>query len=318
MLLIITNKTDLTSDYLILKLIERNIPYLRLNTEEYGDKFEIDISFSDDVDSAILKLNGKEIFIKDITGVYFRRPELPNLENIVSASEIKFAQREMETLFSGYFRLLDYDKWLNHPKYIFSSNNKIEQLSIAKQIGFAIPNTIITKDENTIRLFIENEKSIIAKAIKHGFYSYEDKVYLAFTQEIDENYVENIKDYLSVPMIFQKKINKEYDIRINVIGDNVFATAILSQDNKMSQIDWRVWDVCEKFDLKHEAIKLPFEIEKKCIEINKYFKLNFSAIDMVLDKEGNYIFLEINPNGQWAWIEEKLGYPIRDAIIDFF
>lgn len=318
MLLIITNKTDLTCDYLILRLIERSIPYLRLNTEEYGEKFEINLSFSNNINSALLKVEGNEININEITGVYFRRPALPNLEKLLPSTEIKFAEREIETLFSGFFRLLDYNKWLNHPKYIFGANNKIEQLLIAKQIGFIIPNTIITKDEDTIRLFIDKERNVIAKAIKHGFYTYEDKLYLAFTQEVDENYLVNIKDYLSVPMIFQNKINKDYDIRINVIGNKVFAAAILSQENEMSMVDWRVWDVCEKFEMKHMSIKLPLEIEEQCIAINKYFNLNFSAIDMVLDKEGNYIFLELNPNGQWAWIEEKLKYPLRDTIIDFY
>lgn len=318
MLLIITNKTDLTCDYLILRLIERKIPYLRLNTEEYGDKFEINLSFSTNDNSATIKFEEKEINIEEISGVYFRRPELPNLENILPSSEIKFAEREIETLFSGFFRLLNYNIWLNHPIHIFRANNKIEQLLVAKEIGFIVPNTVISKDEDTIKSFIGKEKNVIVKSIKHGFYSYKDKVYLAFTQEIDENYTENIKEYLSVPMIFQKKIDKEYDIRINVIGNNVFATAILSQEHEMSEIDWRVWDVCEKFELKHVAIKLPTEIEEKCIAINKHFKLNFSAIDMVLDKEGNYIFLELNPNGQWAWIEEKLKYPLRDTIIDFY
>lgn len=318
MLLIITNKTDLTCDYLILRLIERGISYLRLNTEEYGERFEINLSFSNNFNSAFLKFEGKEININEITGVYFRRPGLPNLEKILPYAEIKFAEREMETLFSGFFRLLGSKKWLNHPKYIFGANNKIEQLFVAEQIGFTIPNTIITKEESMIRLFIEKEKNVIAKAIKHGFYTYEDKLYLAFTQEVNENYLTNIEDYLSVPMIFQNKIDKDYDIRINVIGNKVFAAAILSQENEISKIDWRVWDVCEKFEMRHMPIKLPSEIEEWCIAINKYFNLNFSAIDMVLDREGNYIFLELNPNGQWAWIEEKLKYPLRDTIIDFY
>lgn len=318
MLLIITEKADLTSDYLILKLLERKVPFIRLNTEDYLTSFSLDFSINNEQESYLLSNNGKRILLENITGAYFRRPALPNLDRKISPSQIKFAQREMESVLSGFFKLIDESKWLNHPKYIFLSNNKIEQLSIARKIGFSIPNTIITCNKDVIRHFVEKQKSVIAKSVKHGFYAFNDEVYLAFTQQIDDNYLDNIEEYATVPMIIQKRIEKEYDIRINVIGDKVFAAAILSQEYPISQLDWRVWDVCEKFDLKHKQIKLPEDIENSCIAINKHFHLGFSAIDMVLSKSGEYIFLELNPNGQWAWIEENTGYPLRDTIIDFF
>lgn len=318
MLLIITDKTDLTSDYLILKLLERNIPFIRFNTEEYTKRFNLDLSISNEIETFLLSYNGNHVSLNEISGAYFRRPALPNLVGSLCDPDIKFAQREMETVLSGYFRLIDEKLWLNHPKNIFKSNNKIEQLSIAKKAGLSIPKTIITNSPDKIRNFVKDHKSVIAKAVKHGFYTFEDEVYIAFTQEIDDTYMENIECYSNIPMILQNKIQKIYDIRINVISDKVFATAILSQEHQISQIDWRVWDVCEKFDLKQKKITLPKDIEEKCIALNKYFNLNFSAIDMVLNTDGEYIFLELNPNGQWAWIEETVGYPIRDTIIDFF
>ena len=58
-------------------------------------------------------------------------------------------------------------------------------------------------------------------------------------------------------------------------------------------------------------------LEKKCLELNSKLKLNFSAIDFILDVEKRLIFLEINPNGQWAWIEKRLGHNISNAITDF-
>jgi len=317
MLLIITEKSDLTSDYLIVRLLERNIPFIRLNTEDYTTKFGLDLSINNERLSFVLAYNGEHISLQEISGAYFRRPALPNLDGQIIPSQIKFAQREIETFLSGYFKLIDETKWLNHPKYIFLSNNKIEQLEVARKIGFTIPDTLITSNTKAIKLFVKNQKSVIAKAIKHGFYESDDEVYIAFTQQVDNSYLENIDKYATVPMIFQKKIEKVYDIRINVINNKVFATAILSQEHPISQLDWRVWDVCEKFNLRHEPIRLPANIEKKCIAINKHFNLNFSAIDMVLSKTGEYVFLELNPNGQWAWIEEITGYPLRDTIIDF-
>ena len=70
------------------------------------------------------------------------------------------------------------------------------------------------------------------------------------------------------------------------------------------------------FILEHKKHKLPIDIELKCLELTKKLKLNYSAIDLVLDKNGKYIFLEINPNGQWAWIENILKFPISKRIVD--
>lgn len=315
MLLILTEKTDLTTDYLVLRLLERKIPFIRLNTEEYNSKFNISLDYRSD--SFYIQTTKCKVPINDITGVYFRRPALPNLDNIVSEYEVPFVEREIEALFSGFFRLINESLWLNHPKNIFCANSKIEQLKIAKKLGFLIPPTLISCNEDEIIGFIQAESPVVVKAVKHGFYEYNDKIYLAFTHTINQDFINNIGHYLASPMIFQHEIDKAYDIRVNIIGDKVFATALMSQEYDLSKTDWRVWDVCEEFNLKHAAVSLPKDIEEKCIAINHHFKLNFSAIDMVLDKQGNYIFLESNPNGQWAWIEEKVGYPLRDTIIDF-
>lgn len=61
-------------------------------------------------------------------------------------------------------------------------------------------------------------------------------------------------------------------------------------------------------------IKLPDAILNQCISLLKILNLRFGAIDFILDKNGNYIFLEINPNGQWAWIEKQTGYKISNEI----
>lgn len=78
-------------------------------------------------------------------------------------------------------------------------------------------------------------------------------------------------------------------------------------------MDWRQGS---RLDLKHERIELPREIEEKCFALMKCLNLRYGAIDLVCDRKGKLWFLEINPNGQWAWIENLTGYPIAAAIVD--
>jgi hypothetical protein len=318
MLLIITNKSDFTSDFLVLRLKERAIPFLRLNTEDYLKKLKINFDISSENEEIEIIYENTDINLNDITGIYFRRPILPDLDENINDEDLKFAEREIETTLSGAWKLIDDKLWLNNPKYLYLSNNKIEQLKIAKNLGFLIPDTIITTDIKKIRNFFKKHKSIVGKAVKHGFYSSKNKVKIALTQELDNSFIDNLTSYAKIPMIYQEKLEKKFDIRITVVGNDVFPVALYSQEHKVSKIDWRAWDLLENFDLEHKKIKLPKDIHNKCIQITKHFNLNFSAIDMVLTKDNKYVFLELNPNGQWAWIEKKVGYPIRDSIINFF
>ncbi|MCK4636490.1 MAG: hypothetical protein KAT49_01270, partial [Methanomicrobia archaeon] len=142
-------------------------------------------------------------------------------------------------------------------------------------------------------------------------------VQIAPTQKIDKNFIDNISNYAKIPMIFQKRIEKKYDIRVTVIGNQVYATAIHSQEHNETKIDWRLWDMHHDIDLKHSKFDLPKRIVQLCLKITQRFNLNFSAIDLIYSTNNKYYFLEMNPNGQWAWIEEKVGFPIRDSIINY-
>lgn len=183
-------------------------------------------------------------------------------------------------------------------------------------MGFKIPETYIGKNYTRIQSFYKAcSGSMIAKAVKHGFNFDGGKARVAATQKIDEYLLNSIQNYAPIPMIFQRQIDKEYDIRITVIANKVFSTAIESQKHVETMVDWRLSDSYKIF-LKQYAINLPERISDLCINITNHFKLKYSAIDMILGKDGSYYFLEINPNGQWAWIEQLGIHKIRDAIID--
>ena len=76
-------------------------------------------------------------------------------------------------------------------------------------------------------------------------------------------------------------------------------------------------DIREDINLIHSRHELPERLNQKCLDITNKFNLNFSAIDLIYSKDKKYYFLEMNPNGQWGWIEDKVGFPIRDSIIDY-
>jgi glutathione synthase/RimK-type ligase-like ATP-grasp enzyme len=99
-----------------------------------------------------------------------------------------------------------------------------------------------------------------------------------------------------------------------VIGKRVFAVAIDSQSQKEARHDWRRSEVQQ---LPHSPFTLPVDIESKCVDLVEALGLAFGAIDLVLTPEGEFVFLEINPNGQWAWIQQVCPtMPLREALAD--
>lgn len=101
-----------------------------------------------------------------------------------------------------------------------------------------------------------------------------------------------------------------------MVGDKVFACEIHSQENQRTIDDWRHYNFDDLKDVKHLVHKLPSEVQDKCIRMADHFGLNFATFDLVLTPDGKYVFLEMNPNGQWLWIEDLTGLPISEAITD--
>lgn len=116
-------------------------------------------------------------------------------------------------------------------------------------------------------------------------------------------------------MILQELIHKQLDIRVTVVGSSVFATEIHSQNEPESRFDWRAGTVAGQNHAPHE---LPESLRRKCIRLTHSLGLAYSAIDFVLDANGDYFFLEVNPNGEWAWNETRVGFPIADTFVDLF
>jgi len=302
MILIITHKTDFTADFVINKLNQRKINYRRFNCE---DLF---------LSSFTLKFNGSlqySLLGEDhYTSVWFRRTKLPEIENLTSEERF-YILSETDSFFKNLFTTIP-AKWLSEPSSVYRAENKLLQLKTAQKIGFFIPETLITNSKIELREFFkEHSENIIIKPISQTRIQYRESSAFIFTNPVPKSVIEDLEKYDLTPCIFQQNIPKEYELRVTVVGEEVFAAAVYSQEDSETKIDWR------KKKLKFVKTTLPFEIAQLCVRIVKELSLVFGAIDLIKTPEGKYVFLEINPNGQWAWIETQTGQEISEAIINF-
>jgi hypothetical protein len=309
-ILIATNKRDITSDFVVLELRRRNIPFLRLNTEDLP---QCKVTFEPSaVDSWQLTQQDHSYALSSFTAGYYRRPSAPiPVSEIADPIAQEYCVSEWSAVLRSLWNALE-GRWLNSPFAILRAEDKPRQLAVATGLGFRVPETIITNDQQAAVGFAE-QRSIVGKPLRQALLERGESGEVIFTSRLSRADLADADTVSLAPCIFQREIIKKCDVRVTVVGSNVFAVAIASQATDDTATDWRKGS---NPDLVHESIELPTELAERCVALAQSLDISFGAIDLVLDQSEQYWFLEINPNGQWAWIERRTGLPITRAIVD--
>lgn len=256
--------------------------------------------------------------IEEIKSAWFRRPEYPQAAAELPQWQMKFVQDESRAaLYSLYSTLPCF--WMNHPfiSVRLLEHNKLYQLDVAQQLGLTVPETIITNDTAELLAFCrECGGSLAVKCIQgHAYRERKTKTAFGlFTSRVTFDELAAQEESIAyAPVFAQRYIPKKIELRITVVGERFFSCAIHSQESERTKHDWRNYDF-EK--VRHEPYELPKEIEAKLRELMRFWRLSFGALDMIVTPSGEYVFLEINPGGQWGWIEDLAGLPISRAIAE--
>ena len=309
MILLVTNRRDITMDYVVAELRRREIPFYRLNTELLPQA--ICTMSGKDRRSWSICIDGKKVRGEEIKAAYFRRPGAPVASDKVEGlGEKRYIEAEWGSFLKSLYMRLD-GFWLSGPTQIFLAEDKPRQLILAHELGFEIPEVTITNDWASVKQITDQHKAV-GKPLREALLSGEGERVM-FTSRINGVKESDAASIALAPFIAQREILKKYDVRVTVVGKKTFATAIWSQANEETEVDWRQGS---RIDLKHERIELDQFLQQRCVDLVGALGLKFGAIDFICDQEDKLWFLEINPNGQWAWIENLTGYPISKAIVD--
>lgn len=308
MILVVTSKRDLTSDFIVLELQRKGLPYLRLNTEDvpkgtFHCRPGLDDAWNFDFE-------GVSFSLSQVKAAYFRRPGMPEPLSEVNEAEKAYSLSEWHAALQSLYWAIG-ERWLNAPHAIALAENKVRQITLARSLGFQVPETFVGNAPAAARAFAAGG-GIIGKPLRNAVVQGAHSDRVVFTSRV---LIDVHTDPLSIracPLILQREIKKQYDVRVTVVGDQVFAATIDSQCNPETEVDWRNTSTP---DLSHSAYSLPPEVNERCVALTRKLGLRFGALDFVLDPEGQLWFLEINPNGQWAWIETRTGHPIAAAIV---
>lgn len=305
--LLVTTSYDRAPAYVETHLRQRGLIPFRFDTDTYPSTTTLTFDPAGDFSIS----NGQEVLHgSSISSIWYRRVGTPLLPDTLDAGEREFCEREARALLLGTLLSLDGRSWVSHPAAIWTAEFKPYQLAVAKRIGFRIPRTRMTNSPEEARRFASAGESV-AKALSSGYVRREEGNAAIFTSLLRKSDLADMEDLALAPVTFQEHIRKTSDLRVTVIGEKVFAAELLSQERASSRVDWRATD---DPDLVHRKFDLPPTIATQCVALVRQLNLSFGAIDLILADDGEIYFLEINPNGEWHWIEERLQYPIGAAL----
>jgi glutathione synthase/RimK-type ligase-like ATP-grasp enzyme len=307
MILILSSPSDVHAAAVLEALKRQGASATLLDLSQFPQHLKLSMAYgSGNARRFTLELaNGNSLDLSECRVVWWRRPQPFVLHpELTQPTHRQFALSESHEAFAGLWQALD-AVWVNHPSKDEVAHRKAYQLKVAQAVGFTIPKTLVSNDPTAVTDFIRalGQGNVIFKAFSATEQEWRETRLLKAEEQA---LLENVK---YAPVIFQEYIEAVYDLRITVVGNDIFPAAIHSQETTY-KVDFRM-------DIAHariEKVTIPSDVNIKILELMKRLGLRYGAIDMRLSPKGHYVFLEINPAGQWLFIEERSGQPITSHV----
>ncbi len=307
MILILTNTDDLTADYVIIRLKELGIPYFRFNVDQFPAFYKIHRCFLY-TNKGSIETPYKVVQLEDISVIWYRRLLLPPKVEFFGQENALYIQHESRHFLEGTFLSL-LVPWVNPIGNVFVAERKLLQLQIAQECGLAIPKTCIANSPFELRQFMVDSDAI-CKPIYSGLQVTPTGNYSAYTRTVSlTELLDHDEEICLCPTLLQEQIYKTNDIRITFFGEKAFAVSITGEDRQ--PLDWRRPGTT----LKYKLIEVSENIITACKKMMQRLGLLYAAFDFVTGPNGEYYFLEVNPTGEWAWLDYTLGLNLRDELI---
>ncbi|NVO09875.1 MAG: grasp-with-spasm system ATP-grasp peptide maturase [Bacteroidales bacterium] len=321
MILIISKEhTELSTEEVIDWIDFFGKDFIRINGDEFFKKGNVEITLNNS--ELVIKYKDIEIPFGKINSVWFRRWWDRDFHDLYDNKNINYSivdqlifhqSGNIVSLRDLLFKYLDKKKWLSHPSKI--AINKIHVLVEASKVGLNIPETKICSTKKELIDFFNIHKKIISKDLNDPIFFFDEQYcYTSITNAISRQKILNLPDEF-FPSFFQKLVEKKFEIRVFYLNKKCYSMAIFSQSDKQTKIDFRNYN--EDKPNRFVPYKLPRDIEKKIIQLMQNLDLTTGSIDMIKNKTGDYIFLEINPVGQFGMVSKPCNYYLEKEVAEY-
>lgn len=309
-ILIASSSLDIhTTGPVIERLRKRGYPVIQLEGDKIAQcqrQFAIRLG---NKNSPRVYYDNQPLDLLQVGAAWFRRPSNFRHENDIDIDGPRY-----ESLAFEYMQLQKFiwnsirdPLWLNSPANIERAEDKLSQLVLAQELGFATPKTIVG---NKWKDIVQLPKGKLVFKMPRGKLSTKDEDKIMYTALFDNSPDSLPLQSAPYPGIWQSYVEKKREWRITVIGNKTFDAAIYTDSDAKN--DWRQKQSTPSVTFKSEPF--PKALQQKCVQMLKRLDLRYGAFDFVEAPNGEIVFLEVNPNGQYGWVQHALDLPISDAI----
>jgi hypothetical protein len=318
--IILSLENDYHTDAVVHNLLKKNVKVIRIDPTSDARLPKFVKIYSDRKKATSYNFkDGSGIDFNQVTGVYCRFA----LETLVPSQNnnaIKyFKDSEELAVFLAPLRCIESSKWINDPWIESRSDCRILQSNLAISLGLSVPEFIVSNSYNELIEFHDKHMNVIIKSISDAPLAQIDDEFVVperiglrkykapYTTQFVPNIIKNVDCIDDTPTMLQAKIDKKADIRATIIDNKIFSA--LMPYTYGEPVDFR----CNP-SIRVEAFELPINIQNKLIQLLKLMRVRFASCDLLLDKSGDYHFLEANVQGNWLWTEQGADLRISEAI----
>ena len=321
-ILIISHSGDLHADLVTAILAQRGHAPFRINLDAFPRDYQLSQTVQHGQAGARVRLlpDGDWLDLRQVGAVWLRKPaEYAYASADLTAQERAYAKLETrQAIFSVLYALDCY--WLSHPLALRGAQWKGEQLARAARMGFRVPASVITNVADDVRaLRAAVDGPIIFKAMSTPTLAAEavegaERVSRGIgTTIVDDAMLDSLDAVSELSCQFQEYIAKQYELRITVIGKRLFAARLYSQDDARTAVDSRDMSA----PIRYEACTLPDDIRQRCLDFVHSYGLEYGALDLIVTPDGEYVFLENNPVGQFLYVQQLVpALPLLKSVAD--
>jgi hypothetical protein len=316
MIVVLAEDQDGHADAVIaaLKYLDQHV--IRINPEKLDTRLQqmtYHLGNDGEVHGKLIYQN-QEIGIHSISAIFCRNYyfEFVKIEEGKSADELLMA-KELEACFKGLFESLP-SRWMNAPWDMDRCDNKIVQMRVAHELGFKVPELLVTNQVNDLVKFRSTQQVVVKQLSEVCVFEEDGQTAKSlYTHLMSDDDFDHISDLQASPAFFSSFIDKKYDLRVTVVNERLFPVRIYSQEFKESRVDLKR----RTGDWKMEICTLPNALNEKILNLMTHFNLQFAAFDFAVDRNGEYWFIEVNSEGNWLWMESGLKLNISQKIAQY-
>ncbi len=309
--LVIADETDSTADRVCAILASRDTRLFRFDTAEFPGRLELHAELDGATWRGELVRDSDSVDLDEVQSVYVRRPRPFEVPAHLTVAERWHAATECRYGLGGCLTSLP-APYLNHPSRAADAAYKPRQLKDLRTCGLTTPPTLVTNSADAVRRFAARHGPLVCKSIAASVLHTGSTAHVVYTRRITDEDLGNLDGIDYGVHLFQPFVESEYAVRLTVVGQRFLAVRIDARSDR-ARTDWR----SDYDSLSYQIIDLPPDITAGVAAYMKLSGLNYGAFDFLVRSDGSMVTLEINPEGNYSWIEEETTLPISEAIADF-